>query len=112
MAKSRTPTHLSKAAKAWFTSVIKAYELDETHLEILRMAAELLDRAENARQLVQQDGAILVDRFGQQREHPAAKLERDSKIAFARMMRELGLAHDDGDDSRPPRPGVTSCREK
>jgi P27 family predicted phage terminase small subunit len=112
MAKTRPPAHLSKTAKAWFSAVAASYDLDETHIQILTMAAELRDRAENARQLVQEDGAILADRFGQQREHPAAKLERDSKIAFARMMRELGLAHDDSDDSRPPRPGVTSCREK
>lgn len=105
MSKPRTPNHLSKAAKTWFTSVVKAYELDETHLEILRMAAELRDRAENARQLVETDGAILTDRFGQQREHPAAKLERDSKIAFARMMRELGLSHEDAEPDRPPRIG-------
>ena len=109
--KQTVPKHLSKASKAWFTLVADSYELNETNLEILRMAGELLDRAEAARKLVEAEGAIVADRFGQSREHPATKLERDSKIAFARLMRELGLASDESESDRPPRAGSTPCRE-
>jgi len=100
----RAPKQLSRPTRQWWLAVQDAYELDETASEILTMAGELRDRAEDARQIVAVEGSLVSDRFGQQREHPAAKLERDSKIAFARLMRELGLAADD-DDFRPPRIG-------
>ena len=98
----RPPKHLAKPTRTWFASVLQAYDLDETGIEILTLAAELRDRAEDARSLVASQGAIVTDRFGQARENPAAKLERDSKIAFARLMRELGLSVED-DSHRPPR---------
>lgn len=97
------PEHLSPAARSWFSRVCKEYSLDETGEEIVRMAAELRDRAEHAREIVARDGGIINDRFGQPRENPAAKLERDSKIAFARLVRELGLASDESEPDRPPR---------
>lgn len=72
------------------------YQLEPHHLLLLQGAAELWDRLQDARETVEKEGAIIADRFGCPREHPAAKLERDSKIVFCRMVRELAL------DIEPP----------
>jgi P27 family predicted phage terminase small subunit len=99
----RAPGHLKPSTRKWWRAVVEEYQLDATGLQILTSAAELRDRAEDARELVEAEGPIALDRFGQAKENPAAKLERDSKIAFARLMRELGLSADEVGDFRPPR---------
>ena len=82
----------------------------EAHaLELLRLALEQLDRAEQERQ-VAKDGAYVTDRYGQLRAHPGVAVERDSKTLAARLFRELAL------DPRPPleddQQGITTKRGK
>ena len=70
-----------------------SYDL-QTHelLELLDQAATALDRAEQARELLDREGPTYVDRFGAPRARPEVALERDSRIGFARLLREIGLA--------------------
>ena len=46
---------------------------------------------------IDREGAIYTDRKGALRSHPAIAVERDSRIAFARLVRELKL------DEKEPR---------
>ena len=87
----RTPRHLRKATKAWFRRVTGEYELDEHHVKLLILACEAWDRCQQARERIDADGLTVADRFGQIKAHPCAAIERDSRIAFARLLRELGL---------------------
>jgi len=52
--------------------------------------------------LIAEQGLTVTDRHGQVRPHPAVAIERDSRVAFVRVLRELGLS-DEANDSRPPR---------
>ena len=98
------PRHLSPAARKWWRAIEDEYILEPHKLKILTFAAEAMDRCEEARQIIARDGVIVKDRYGAPKAHPAAAIERDSRLAFARLVRELALADDEGSgDVRPPR---------
>lgn len=100
--KIRPPRHLSDESRAWFASVTKDFELESHHLMILRAAGEAWDRAQQAREILKRDGVTFVDRHGHIRPHPATVIERDQKVLFSRLVRELGLDVIEHDSTRPP----------
>jgi hypothetical protein len=57
----------------------------------LRDRAEARDRQQQAREAVAEYGAVYEDRFGQPRARPEVGMERDCRLAFARLLRELNL---------------------
>lgn len=100
----QAPKHLSQAARKWWRETDDAYILEPHQVKILTLAAEAMDRCEQARQIIAEDGVIVKDRYGAPKAHPAVAIERDSRLAFARLVRELALADDGGSaDARPPR---------
>ena len=100
------PAHLRPDTAAWWVSVASDYALEPHHLRILTLAAEAWDRGVEAREAIAQLGSVYVDRFAQPRARPEVAIERDSRIAFARLVRELALDIDDPDEpGRPPRIG-------
>jgi len=101
----KPPAHLSLATRKWWRLIVEEYELGSHHLKVLQAACEAWDRQQEARQRLAEDGAYLPDRFGQLRAHPAVAVERDSRIAFIRAVRELALDEDGPEMPRPPRIG-------
>jgi P27 family predicted phage terminase small subunit len=101
----RPPSHLSASSKAWWRSVVDGYELDEHHRHLLTKACNALDRGDQARAVVANEGITVTDRHGQVRPHPATQIERDSDIRFARLLRELDLDGEPLPDPRMPRRG-------
>jgi len=86
------PNHLKAPGRRLWRAATADYSIDAAGLELLRLAAESLDRADEARQAIAHDGAYLPARYGGVRPHPALAVERDSRLAAARLIRELGLA--------------------
>lgn len=97
------PEHLTERAREWVENVTQEYALDPHHRHLLVLAAEALDRGEEARIALADHGMTYLDRFGAPRSHPAVAVERDSRLAFARLLRELDLDGAPAPDSRPPR---------
>jgi phage terminase small subunit len=89
-ARPRPPKHLQRATTKWWRAVVEEYELAGHHLRLLTLAAEAWDRGEQARQALE-TGLTFSDRFGQPHARPEVNIERDSRIAFARLIRELDL---------------------
>lgn len=100
----KAPKHLETATQKWVKSVLDDFDLDEHHHKLLVLAAESWDRAVAARKVIDADGMTFTDRFGQPKARPEIGIERDSRISFARLLRELALDGVDGPESpRAPR---------
>lgn len=103
MKKTGPPEHLSTAMQTWWRQVCRAWALSPHHLRVLEAACESWDRMEQARDLIKSEGLVVVDRFGQKKQHPAFGVERDSRLSFVRCVRELALSDEELPDVRPPR---------
>ncbi|MCA9113961.1 MAG: P27 family phage terminase small subunit [Planctomycetaceae bacterium] len=84
-------THLSTATRRWYDAIEREYELESHHKRILLTAAEMWDRAAEARAAIEKTGLMVTDRYGQLKVNPAVECERSSKVLFLRAVRELGL---------------------
>ena len=87
----KIPPHLTASTRDWFASVIATYELEPHHLRLLTLACEAWDRTQEARAILDERGLSYQDRFGAPRTRPEIAVERDSRLAFARLIRELDL---------------------
>lgn len=94
----RAPAHLQKATRDWFVGVMADYVLEPHHVRLLTLAAEAWDRSQQAREALA-TGLTFTDRFGAPHARPEIAIERDSRTAFARLVRELDL------DTEPPAAG-------
>lgn len=96
------PTHLSTPSRRWIKQILEDFDLESFHFRLLVKAAEAWDRSEQAREQIVRDGITVPDRYGVLKAHPAVAIERDSRLAFARLLRELALDAA-APESRPPR---------
>lgn len=99
------PKHLSAAARKWWRTVVEEYACGPHELHLLTLAAEALDRCTAARQAIEQHGLTYLDPKRGPRMRPEVVIERDSRAAFARLIKQLDL-----DDDGLPVPGARSHR--
>jgi P27 family predicted phage terminase small subunit len=90
------PPHLSPSAAQWWQSTVETYVLQEHHLRLLQLCCEAWDQAQKARDELERDGLTVPGREGGLRPHPCVAIERDARLAVARLVRELDL------DAEPP----------
>jgi hypothetical protein len=83
--------HLTPASRAWLKAVRETFETDESALQLLLLAAHALDQTNAARAVLDREGVTYADRFGAPRTRPEVAIERDSRLAFLRILRQLGL---------------------
>lgn len=60
-------------------------------MRLLTLAGESWDRCCQAREALTIHGLTFEDRFGCPRSRPEIAIERDSRLAFVRLVRELDL---------------------
>ena len=97
------PQHLHETTRKWWLSVVAEYELEPHHVRLLTLAAESWDRCQQARAAIEERGLTYDDRFGAPRSRPEVAIERDSRLAFIRTLRELALDIAEPDEApRPP----------
>lgn len=108
--KPRAPSHLAPATRAWWAHVLGDYSLEQHHIRVLTLAAESWDRCEQAREILGREGLITRDDRGNCRPHPAISIEKDSRIAFVRCVRELDLDCDPPTSTRVSPPALRSNR--
>ena len=97
------PAHLNADTGHWWATVMTEYALEPHHVRLLTLAAEAFDSAADAREVLQREGKVYIDRFDQPKPRPEVAIQRDSAIGFARMLRELDLdVAAPTDRARPP----------
>jgi hypothetical protein len=85
------PEHLGAAGRELWTSIQASYQIsDPGGLALLRTAAEASDRVAACREMLDQQGAVIMVK-GIPRAHPAAAIERDARAALIRALKELHL---------------------
>jgi phage terminase small subunit len=87
--------HLSPDSRALWRELLKTYELQPEELHTLRLALEALDRANQARRAIRRHGMTYADRFGAPHARPEVAVERDSRLAYLRLMTSLDLPTDE-----------------
>lgn len=95
---NRLPSDLSPSAQTWGVRVLREFAVDDAAgLLLLGEALRAWDRAREAGEAIQRDGAIFKDRFEQLRAHPAVAIERDARASMLAAFRALHL------DVEPPK---------
>ena len=107
--KPPAPEHLRRETKAWWRSVVRDYLLEQHHLLLLQAACEALDRAAEAREILDKEGLTVPTSSGGLKQHPAAQIEFNSRLSFARILRELDLDTEPAPEGRRP-PALRSNR--
>ena len=88
----KPPEHLSKNAQEFWRWATYEYRLTQDDLKVLLMACEAMDRCRQARKRLAKQGLTYTDRFGQPKSRPEVAIERDSRLAFTKLVRQLGLS--------------------
>ena len=99
---TNAPNGLTEETAAWWRQVNREFLLEPHHLKLLTLAAQALDRVIETRQTLSEQGLTYLDRFGAPRARPEAAIERDARLAFARLLRELDLDCTAPETARPP----------
>jgi phage terminase small subunit len=106
------PDHLSPTMQDWWRQTVADYDLEPHHLKLLEAAADAWDRMAMARATVLDEGLTVQGAHGP-KTHPAIGVERDSRAAFARLVRELDLDCPVAPPSRyVPPPSLRSNRRR
>lgn len=97
------PESLTPESKALWRKLNADYELAAHDLERLRCGLEARDRMNEAKAILDASGLTYDDRWGAPRARPEVSIERDSRLAYIRCLRELGLDLEDASEGpRPP----------
>lgn len=88
----KPPSHLSPAARRWWTQMQREYQIsDAGGLSLLAAAADAWERCREARELLAKDGVVTTDRFGQMQPHPAVRIEHASRAQLLQALKQLNL---------------------
>jgi hypothetical protein len=101
----KPPGHLATAGKRFYSDVADDYgeNFESYEWSLLCLAAEALDRSAQARRAIRRHGLTYESPQGSPILRPEVALEKSSRVAFAQLVRQLGLGkvQDDPADSDP-----------
>ena len=88
------PRHLNATGARFWREVCTDYALTEhDELELVRLAAEALDRARQAQRILRSEGLQVKDRFGVPHAHPMLNVEMRSRAAAASAIKQIQQLH-------------------
>jgi len=90
--KLTVPAHLSEEGASFYRDIAERYILESQDEHLLVLACQALDRAKQARELLDREGIVLTGSRGGSRPHPAVRIEAVSRTQFLQLIRELNLS--------------------
>jgi P27 family predicted phage terminase small subunit len=88
----KAPKNLPAEGRKLWDRLVGEFELDDEGSQVLlRVAVEAYCRMRQAAAILDKEGLVSIDRFGQTRAHPATLIERDSRAAFVATVKSLHL---------------------
>jgi phage terminase small subunit len=92
LTKPKPPARLSPEACGWWIQIVETFEVDDpAGFLLLGSALEAFDDMRKAQAILDKDGLTLTDRWGQQKQHPATLVLRDSRNLMLRSLKALNL---------------------
>src|SRR5215472_14872296 len=86
------PDTLSDEAKVWWRSIVDEFQVDDAAgWLLLQSALEAFDDMRRAQAIIDREGMTIADRWGQQKQHPATLVLRDSRNLMLRCLKQLNL---------------------
>jgi len=83
---------LSAAARKLYRKIADEWSIsDAAGLLLLHTALEAWDELRQAQEIIQRDGPITKDRFGQDRLHPACQRAKESRAHMLAALKSLNL---------------------
>jgi P27 family predicted phage terminase small subunit len=104
------PDHLQPETQQWWDNIVANFDLEDHHLRLLEAACDAWDRLTASRATLLVDGLTTLGRDATLKAHPCVAIERDARIAFARLLRELDLDVPPPEDRGYRPPGLRSNR--
>ena len=111
----KPPAGLCVEAQKFWREVLKEFAVDDVgSLRVLASACESFDRMLQAREVISREGLTCVDRFGQNKIHPAVLIERDARQAMLNALKQMKLEIGEPQQTRQPgrQPGVALLSER
>lgn len=101
----RAPAGLTASARRLWAQVLDEYELEQHEVGLLREMCRTQSQLDRLDRVVREEGAVITDRFGEPKTHPAAVEARQLRITLARLSAALRLpAGEEGDQQATRRP--------
>lgn len=95
------PKGTGKAGTDLWNGLLAEWEFDVHEMALLTEAARTADALAELQTAVDKDGAIVQDRFGSDRAHPALVEARQLRVTFARLLAALRVPDGaEGDESK------------
>ena len=96
MTQPKAPKHLSLQARRLWSKLTADFVLDDEAGRLcLQSMLEAFDRVQEARRVIDAEGAVIRDRFGQAKAHPATLVEASARAQMHAALRLLRLTPDD-----------------
>ena len=86
----RAPKHLRRSKKLW-SKIDKEFQLNTEHVELLRLLCEGLDRLDELREQIAEQGVSITTKTGYLRPNPLLKSEHDCSNRVLNTWKSLGF---------------------
>lgn len=93
----KAPKGLDTRGRSYWGSIVGAYELTDTELELLAEACHTLDDLDLLEAVIAEKGATVTGAAGQSVVNPALTEARGHRLALHRLVSALNLPDEDGE---------------
>lgn len=105
----KAPAGLEQAGRRLWRAVLKAFDLEEHELALLRRACHVADRCEALQAVVDSEGLFETNRLGERKMHPAVVELRQQEILLAKLVVAMRVPLGEAGEDEP-RPQLRALR--